>query len=245
MSLLTIVENVCDEIAIQKPTSVIASTESNAIQMLALANRGGKVLARRRKGNVGWAVLTRLETITTINGTAGYALPSDFGQLVDNTLWDRTNFWKLRGPLTPAQWQVFKSGILAGSTGPRRRVRITRASATNVKQIEIDPVPTSADTLVYEYVSNGWCQTGTDAKTAWSADTDTAILLEDLLEMDLKWRMLKAKGREYADDFKEFELEVAQELSADDGSPILNLSGRSDALLISDANLPEANFPSV
>lgn len=242
MSLLSIVQNVCDEIGFAKPSTVIGSSDKTAIQMLALANRGGKQLAKRGKGIGGWAVLQTEHTFTTINGTAEYALPSDYAFLIDDTLWDRTNFWKLRGPVSVQEWQTIKSGVLASSTGPRRRVRIKPSASSNVKAVFVDPTPaTTGDTLVFEYVSDLWCESsGGTGQSVWTLDTDTGILDENYLELDLKWRFEKAKGLEWGQDFREFELEIAQALARDGGGQSLNLAGSDDLFLT--ANLPETGF---
>ena len=133
MTLLTLVANICNETGFDAPSSVIGSSDDTAIQMLALANKGGQQLAKRGKGIGGWAILQTEHTFTTTSGTAEYALPSDFEALIDDTLWDRTNFWKLRGPISPSEWQRLKSSVLASSRGPRRTVRIRKSAASNVK----------------------------------------------------------------------------------------------------------------
>ena len=242
MTILTIVQNICNETGFDAPSSVIGSSDDTAIQMLALANKGGQQLAKRGKGIGGWAILQTEHTFTTTDGTAEYALPSDFEALIDDTLWDRTNFWKLRGPVSPSEWQRLKSSVLASSTGPRRTVRIRKSASSNVKAIYVEPTPTvTGDTLVFEYLANFWCQsTGGTAQTAWAVDTDTGILDEYLLEMDLMWRWEKAKGLEYGQDHKDFETELAQALARDGGGRILNMAGASDLFLT--ANIQETGF---
>ncbi len=243
MTLLTLIEQTCDEVGFAKPTSIIGSSDDTAIQMLALANASGKQIAKRGKGLGGWSVLQTEHTFNTADGTAEYALPSDYDFLIDDTLWDRANFWKLKGPLSPQQWQQYKSGIVA--TGPRRRLRIRPASASNVKAIYIDPTPGEVAEMVFEYVSLNWCQSsgGTGAK-AWAADTDTGILDEYLLQLDLKWRFLRAKGRSYSDEKQEFEQELAQALARDGGQAVLNMAGTDDRLLIDARQIQDSNFPS-
>ena len=242
MTLLTIVTNVCDRIGFPAPSTVIGSSDATAVQMLALSNEGGEELAKRSKGIGSWAVLQTEHTFTTTNGTAEYALPSDFEALIDGTLWDRTNFWTLQGPVSPGEWQTIKSGVLASSTGPRRRVRIRKSASSNVKALYVDPTPsTTGDTLVFEYLSNGWCQSsGGTVQSVWGADDDTGILDEYYLKRDLKWRFKKEKGLEWGQDHKDFELEVAQALARDGGSQVLNMGGSNDLFLT--ANLPETGF---
>ena len=246
MTLLSIVTNISNEIGFGAPASVIGSSDATAIQMLALSNKGGKQLAKRGKGIGGWAVLTTEHTFTTTASTAEYALPSDFDWLIADTLWDRTNFFKLRGPVSPQEWQQIKSGVLASSTGPRRRVRIKPSAATepatSVKAFFVEPTPaTTGDTLVFEYMSKSWCEAaGGTNQVAWAADTDVGILDEYLLELDLKWRFKKEKGVEFGDDKKEFELELSQALARDGGAKVLSMGGPSELFLT--GNIPEAGF---
>ncbi len=244
MTLLTLIEQTCDEVGFEKPTSVIGSSDDTAIQMLALANASGKQIAKRGKGMGGWSVLQTEHTFTTTASTAEYALPSGFDFLIDDTLWDRANLWKLKGPLSPQQWQQYKSGIVA--TGPRKRVRIRPSASSNVKAIFIDPTPgATGETMVFEYVSLNWCQSsGGTGAAAWAVDTDTGILDEYLLQLDLKWRFLRAKGRAYADEKQEFEQELAQALARDGGQAVLNMSGTDDRLLIDARQIQDSNFPS-
>lgn len=244
MSLLSIVQSVCNELEFEAPSTVIGSANATAVQMLALANRGGKILAKRGKSIGGWSVLTTEHTFTTVASQAEYALPDDFAWLIADTLWDRENYWKLRGTLSPQAWQQYKSGIVA--SGPRRRVRIKKSDSSNVKAFFVDPTPeANGETLVYEYVSDQWCQDSVGTgQTAWAADDDTGILDEDLLELDLRWRFLQRKGLPYADEQKEFELELAQALARDGGAMVLDMGGSHDDLLLDVANIQDGDFPS-
>lgn len=222
---------------------MVGSTDQTAIQMLALAQREGKSLSRRSNGVRGFLVLIQEETITTVADQANYDMPSGFRYLIDETLWDRTNFWELRGPMTPQQWQVFKSGLLASGAASRRRVRVKVGSDFG-KELHIDPVPSSSgDTLVYEYVSDLWCQSsGGTGQSAWADDTDTGILDEDLMQLGLIWRFLKKKGLDYSEEFNEYEIEVKQALARDGGSQILDMSDRADKVFVSTANIQDGNW---
>ena len=246
MTLLSLVQNISKETGFGSPATVIGSSDATAIQMLALSNKGGKQLAKRGDGVKGFSILQTEHTFTTVSGTAEYALPSDYEWLLTDSLWDRTNAWKLSGPVSPQEWQQIKSGVLAGSTGPRRRVRIKRSATaepvTSTKAFFVDPTPaTTGDTLVFEYMSNAWCESSAGVnQSSWAADTDVGILDEYLLELQLKFMFLKAKGQEYGDDKHEFELELQQAIARDGGARIVNMGGPSELFLT--ANLPEAGF---
>jgi hypothetical protein len=55
----------------------------------------------------------------------------------------------MAGPVSDREWQALRSGIVVAS--PRLSFRLYGG------QLQIDPVPTAADTIVFEYVSKNWC----------------------------------------------------------------------------------------
>ena len=61
MSLLTIIQNACDEISIPRPSSVIGNTDQQIRTLLAMSNHEGRELVKAGD----WTVLQRLHTITT------------------------------------------------------------------------------------------------------------------------------------------------------------------------------------
>lgn len=178
-------------------------------------------------------------------GQSDYTLPSDFDRPIDGTLWDRSRYWEMRGPLSPQQWQTFKSSLI-GKASIQRRFRFRRIGSSLV--LSIDPVPTDNNAaLVLEYVSTAWCQSllGT-AQTAWAADTDTGILDEDLIELGARWRMLRRLGMSYAEELDEYEREAGKALSHDGGAPVLSLNDDRNSLqLLGPWNIPETGFGGV
>lgn len=178
-------------------------------------------------------------------GKSDYPLPSDFRRPIDNTMWDRSRYWSMRGPQSPQQWQVYKSSVI-GRASIQRRFRFRYEAGTQV--FSIDPVPTdNGSELVFEYVSNAWCKSALGvAQTTWQADTDTGILDEWLIELGTRWRMLRRLGMTYAEELDEYEREVSKALATDGGAAILSLVGSDNALtLLSPANVPETGFGGV
>jgi hypothetical protein len=175
-------------------------------------------------------------------GQSDYTLPADFRSPVDNTMWDRSRFWSMRGPLSPQQWQLYKSSVI-GRASIQRRFRFRRGpNATTI--FSIDPVPTdNGSQLVFEYVSNAWCESisGTP-QTSWQADTDVGILDEYLIQLGLTWRVLRRKGLAYSEELDEYEREVSKTMSKDGGAAILNLAPNDRLSLIGPYNLPETGF---
>ena len=221
----------------------MGNNDQTAVLLLSAASKAGRSLARKRNGNNGWVILQKEHAFNTVSGTADYAMPADFDRLIQDTLWDRTNFWEMRGPLTPAQWQVYKSSILGNSITLRQRYRIRNSS--NVKVFSIDPTPTSGDNLVFEYVSKNWCQNSSGTGQAdWAADNDTGLIDEYLIELDAEWRVLKRMGMAYEEEMDEAEREIAQALASDGGSTKLTLDKDTGVQLIGMGNVPDTSYGS-
>ena len=214
MSLLEVCTAVADECGFAAPSQIIGSADDTAVQLLALANKSGRLLARKP-----WQVLQKEHTFSTVDATADYALPSDFGWYINDTVWDRTDYWKMRGSLSPSEWQVYKSGIATSTPRSRFRVKAGR--------LYIDPTPSSVRSIVLEYVSKQWASnsTGDTFAVAFAADTDTTRFDELLLQLDLTWRYLARKGLAYAEEKAEAEAQIELALAHDTPSPTLSQAG--------------------
>lgn len=204
-------------------------------------------------------------------GQTDYPLPSDFERPVDATFWDRTRYWQMRGPLSPQQWQVYRSSVI-GNAAVQRRFRfrsiygpggqgigtggigtgsIGSLSAFR-KYLSIDPVPfDNGANLVFEYVSNGWCQstvgfTAGVPQSAWAADTDVAADpgLEYLISLNVTWRLLRRLGLSYSEELNEYETEVDKAMAHDGGARILDMVPAYDTYLLGNQNVQEGSFPS-
>lgn len=197
-------------------------------------------------------------SVASANGTAisfmfgqdNYSLPTDFFAMVDDTLWDRTRFWKMRGSLSPQEWQLYRSSALGKASIERRwRVRLPSGSTAGAStQFSIDPiVQDNGSNLVFEYYSSYWCQSanGATQRTAWAADGDTALLDEYLIEQGLRWRTMNFPlGIAYAEQKEEYEREVDKAIARDGGSSLLDLSPSPRMHLIGPYNVPETGFGS-
>lgn len=199
-------------------------------------------------------------------GQANYTLPADFERPIDNTFWDRSQYWSMRGPLSPQQWQLYKSSVFGRATIERRfRFRsVWSGGAMDIggggigadgigdapawrTYLSIDPTPfTDGANLVFEYVSNGWCQSATGIpQNSWRADTDVGIdpNFEYLIRLSLKYRLLRRLGLSYNEELDEYERQVGKAMATDGGSSILNLTPGSYLSLISPYQIQEGNFP--
>lgn len=218
MSLLTLVQAVCQEIDLPSPSTVVGNTDRQVVQLLALAQREGKDLARRTT----WSVLTKQFTHTLTaaedQGAVTTVVGSDFDFLINCTIWDRSQMRPVDGSISPQVWQQFKAENI---TGPYVQFRIRGGKFLCI------PTPTAGHTLAGEYYSKHWCQSAALAgQAAWAADTDTGILDEDLMTLGLHWRWLRTKGLAYAEQFNEYERQVNDAIARDGGKKPLYMGGR-------------------
>lgn len=241
-TLLEIVKAAANELgSIAEPTTVVGSEDDQVKQLLALANREGYALSMRSSSFGGWPVLRKEHIITTVASQANYAFPSDLRYFINTTAWDRTNKWPLRGPVSPQEWQVLKSGTI-GSVGPRRRFRIMAGD------IYFDPTPESGgETFVIEYYSNGWCESsGGTPQDRWQANTDVPVLPDECFITGLIWRFRRAKGLDYGEEYKTYEATVSSEMARAGMAKIADLTGEPvGERFLDDLNIPDSGYGGV
>jgi hypothetical protein len=175
-------------------------------------------------------------------GQSDYPLPPTFERPIDNTMWDRSRYWQMRGPQSPQEWQLYKSSIISRAS-IQRRFRFRNVSGVQV--FSIDPVPTdNGSPLVFEYVSSGWCQSSSGVpQNSWLADTDTGILSEYLLMLGTRWRVLRRLGFSYSEELSEYETQLKKAMASDGGAAILSLVPTSSYFLLNPyLNVPETGF---
>ena len=238
MTLATICTDALEELSgVDVPASFYGSTDRTAKLAVKLANREGKTLEKELR----WQELVTEHTFTTTASTATYALPSDFRAFANMSQWDRTNQWRMTGPIDSSIYQYLKSGItvFAGV----QKFFILRGNL-----FTIYPTPTvSSETIAFDYYSKSWVTKQMDSSNvaAFTSDNDTARLDEDLLTMGLKWRFLQARGMPYEAEYKEYEA-IKEALQSDNGGrATINLNGPA-AFRRGEypGNLPDSGFGS-
>lgn len=241
MSLLTIIANACSEVGVPTPSSIIGNSDQNVVQMFALLNREGRYLARAYE----WRVLRAESSFTTLAAAqqvadmtsftdSASASVTDWDRFVAETMFDRTENRQLLGPVTPPEWQFEKATIAVG---------VQRRYYMRGKALFFTPTPPAGNSIYFEYVKKNWCQSsGLVGKQAFSIDSDTGILDEDLLTQAVVWRYLKAKGFDYAEEFRRYEHLISTLTSAQSPSPRLSVTPRLNRGL-TDGYVKDGNWP--
>lgn len=224
MSLLTIVQNACEDLGIASPTSVAGNTGEQVIQLLAIANREGRDLASRHP----WSKLMKNTTWTMATaedqGLLNSAVVSDgdFGSILPETMFNRTKTQPIVENLNQTEWEARQAYSIEGVW--------TRYKIQGGK-LYLYPAPSTADTGAFAYKSTHWCESsGGTGQTSWSADTDIGRLDEDLMSLGIVWRWLKRKGLDYAEDFNTYEQRVLSAMARDGQKARLSLGENYKAI---------------
>lgn len=227
MLLTALCQNVMRATGYTAPSTFIGNTSPDARRMVAIVNQAGVQLARQP-----WRRLTAEATVS-VSVTSIYALPSDFSEVVNNTIWNRTDDTESYGPLTEQEWQRQKGSGITTYASPEWRL-------TKDKQLELLSPPSATEVWVLEYRSSNWVVDTSSSATAalWSSSTERTALDETLLELDLTWRWLRAKGMDYQTEYLEFRRLFDDEIARDKGgSKKLNLRGEVVIDTVTDVGL--------
>jgi len=225
MTLATICSNVARDLGIDDPpTPLWGSKLPTARRLIAQSRRAAFALHRRAL----WTN-TIIEHTFTATGVSDYALPADFFRLVNDTVWERSRYWAMRGALSPQAWQLYRSSIYGRATMWRRyRIRVPSGEGSGQPTMfSIDPAVASTDqtsSFVFEYQSGWYIQTaGGPMAVDWTGDNDRCILGENLVELDAIWRMLRRIGLAYDEEKDEAERQIDKAVARDGGTQTLNL----------------------
>lgn len=231
MTCLSIIVSVCARLSLPQPTAAFGSTDPQVLQMLDLLNEAGNELA----GDAPWEALVEQQTFTTTATPAqAAALPADFDRFIPNSFFNRTTVRQVYGPLTSQEWQALQTLPALGTIYLGYRERSG--------QFLFTPTPPAGQTIAYEYVSAYWAKSALAvAQPAYLADTDLTFLSEELLKASLRWRFLRAKGLDYAEEMATFERLKERAMGRDGGASALNIS--QAGWTTDRPNLPIGNFP--
>lgn len=162
-----------------------ASTEAAIVQLRRLLKGLGQDLANDFR----WTHLQKTYNFITTPGVEAYALPSDFSRIIDGTEWNRSQQMPLGGPIGPHGWQVLKAQSASGLVWLHFRIV--------GNQLLLHPVPSTVQSLAYEYISTWWVKDSTSpSPNTDGPDAATDVLLFDrrLLVAGLVLRFREAKG---------------------------------------------------
>lgn len=223
-------QNVLKETGFPSPSTLVGNNNQDARTILALAKRAAERLAEEYP----WTVLTKEYEFILVKDQPNYDLPADFSRFINGTMWDRIESRPMDN-VGPQIWQEFKSGLIKTAIYKRWRVKANEGT----KEIYIDPTPSSTQCeyecrdgtkvrlgCVFEYISNQYAQSAAgNPQSTFSADTDTFLLPDSLLELSVKWRWLNALNQTYIEEKAEFDRALGILKAQDGGAHKIQLDG--------------------
>lgn len=207
MQLLEIIQRVVRRLPLTNAVSQIVGTSSQLIlQLMELAQEEGDELTGRHE----WQ---SLQSVLSGVGAGGnpdsFPLPADWNRFRADASVFRSGslLTPLSGPVAIDAWH--KLLVLPG-------IRFPGYWRLEDNHLLTVGVPTG-ETVKLPYISANWIldKDGVTTKAFWAADTDTPILHERLIRTGVIWRWKQSKGLDYAEDLKNFELELERRIAAD------------------------------
>lgn len=233
------------EVGLQPAADPYQSQDPKDQQLVGLLATTGLDLALQHA----WPQITLEHTFVTTPGVTNYALPGDFLELVGQSGWSRTSRFPLGGPLSPQEWQYLKAAQVGVSVTALFRVRGGEDDAGNHQdQISLQPLPSAAETIAFEYRSRNWAQNVVSkARLDAPAQASDLVLFDPLLAVRaLKLAFLRAKGFDTTAAQADYDDTLERVRGAMESAPRLSLTG-SGAIrerALNSANLPNTGFGS-
>ena len=203
MSLLSICQEVADVTGITRPTAIVNGTDQLARQFLGIAKETLEELCQ-----MDWPQLEIPYQFSTVANQMTYALPADFKREIGDTAYLASQYYPLRGSLTPGDWNRQRNQL--PSQIGRYKFRIYGLPL----QIYFTPVPGTVESVIFEYQTVYQVQQIDNSyKNTWYSDDDVPLVAEDLVKKGVKWRLRRAKGLDYSEEFNVYEMARAARLA--------------------------------
>jgi hypothetical protein len=215
MTLLSVVQDVCEVVGVLQPTSVFTNITNNRTmqEMLALANE----MAQRITYDCGhdWTRLRAIQVFTGDGVKTSFALPANYKRMLLTA-----NVWRSTSTLQPMrfipdtdEWINRRSQAWYSAWGEWTMLG---------GQMQIAPVMGAGVTATFAYLDRN-CVTLTSSGTAsaFAADTDTFVLDERLLKLGMIWQWKANKGSPYQEDLGSYGDALAIAMGHDVPAPII------------------------
>lgn len=215
MTILTIIQQVCASCNLDVPTAAISATDPTITQLIALAQQEGDETA----SSFDWRNLKIGLSIVGDGTSTLFSLSPDFerfapGQPLFSSAYPMV---PLMGPIADDQLLALK----ALSYAPIRPFWRLIGGA-----IEIWPAIGSAETITGEYRSSFWIlgADGVTRQSSFLSDNDVSLVPERIVKLGVIWRWKSAKGLDYAEDYRTWDVERSRVAGHDAGNKTIQMS---------------------
>lgn len=150
LTIAEIIKQAALDVGIEEPSGTITtSTQLDVKKLLQFAVNTGRELRSKYL----FPQLVKKYSFTGGASDTQYVLPGDFWKMVNDTGWDQSNNWQMRGPLSQQGQNAFLYGIV--SSLARKRYYVTGSDYTS-GQFFLNPAPAAGDTLSFDYIRSQW-----------------------------------------------------------------------------------------
>lgn len=233
MSLLSICQDTADVIGLTRPTAIITGQDPISRQMLGFCKEALEELSL-----MDWPFLEVSYSFPTVVDQTAYTVPEDYGREIGDSVYGNARYSQIRGSLTPADW-ARQRNILPGLGFYRFRI------FGNPLKLNLTPTPQVVETIVMEYQTL-YRVAHFDATPGltYTDDRDVSVVPEYLMKKGLKWRLRRAKGLDYSEEFDDYEIArttaLAQSLQL--GSMPVAYKGPYDSADLPIGYVPETGY---
>lgn len=243
-SAATLINSAAVECGLLTVADPFASTANEMIQLRTLLTNCGRELC---SGVYEWQQLTNSYTFSTTAtppASGLFALPTDFGYMVNQTGWTPTSGGlglPLAGPLSEQVWQALVNTNLASST-------IYLSFKIAARQIQVLPKPAPANqNITFSYQSQNWALVnGTTTTANVVANAADVVLFDAILMVKmLVARYKQMKGMDSSAALEQFQMMLTSFIGINAPAKILSMTGRSGFPYVNVwTNLPVSGFGS-
>lgn len=237
MTLLSIAQDVLRITGWDNLSTISGNTDKTARQVLALANQELVNLSKRYD----WRHLLVEYEFSSAASQANYAMPAAFDKIMNNSVYNKDEYYRLRSSMSDYQWNQWKHGLLGSISHMRYRKSI---AANGDATLTFSPTPTSEEDFVLWYKSKYYCveSDGTTTKAKYENDDDSAIIPEDVVQQGLLWRFKHAKGLDYSAELAEYNEMTRTRFAQTLGESDLPIPNGAVSPELTDGYVPDSGF---
>jgi len=213
MTVLTALQAACTRgIALTKPNAVFGQSTRELVELAALAQQAADMIAVSHE----WQKFLKLATVTGDGSTTDFDLPDDFKRLpLDTKMISTANQAPLLHVSDRNEWLGM---IIRGDQ------LIVPAWIIYSDQVHFNPALSSTDTAKYWYQTDQIVKAADNSlKAAFTIDTDTFRLDEELLTLCVVWLWRALKGLAYAEEMATYERRLSKFIAADGGQEVISV----------------------
>ncbi|WP_312809351.1 hypothetical protein [Agrobacterium cavarae] len=217
MTILSVVQNVCLAVGIEYPDAVFSSDDRTMREMQRVVN---DVAASIRDVEFDWQALQAIYLVTGDGAAGAFNLPSDYARMTTKgSLWSSRWSWGINKIASLDEWIEMQATPYVSVTGDW---------IIFGDQLHVMPIMAATETIRFPYVRNTIVrQAGGARATAFTADTDTFVLSERLLELGIIAKWKAQKGVPSEDLQEDFDKALYTAMNNDKGSkPIVSGNNR-------------------